>query len=273
MDNNTFFTIILAIRNVGEDLKTSIENYSKQTYKNFELIIADCNSEDNPIQFINNNHFPIKHIIQNDNGIYDAWNKVLPIAQGEWIIFMGAGDVFYNDNVLENSAKELEQLSQKIKIAYGQIDIIGENNQVIGAAGIPWDEYMSKISKLCMFPHQATFQRKKSFEEFGLFDTNYKIAGDFEMILRVGMQQKPHFFYAKIAKFQFGGTSSTISNREKMIIEWHFIMKKYNLKHQFAKQFFKAKIINLSLKLFNTKNINNLIDLYRILIRKKRRYN
>lgn len=86
--------------------------FKNQTYKNIELIIIDGNSLDGSIDLIKKNENSITTwISENDNGIYDAMNKGIDLANGDFLIFMNSGDIFHSDNVLNEVASNIENLN------------------------------------------------------------------------------------------------------------------------------------------------------------------
>lgn len=274
MENDTkpLITIIMSILNVADDLKISLDNFDRQTFRDFELIIADGMSKDNPTAHVVGRSFPIRHFIQPDKGIYDAWNKVLPDARGDWIIFMGAGDEFDGPDVLERCAEYLRKMPEDVPMAYGQVKIIGENDQVVDMAGLPWPEATKRIQAMDMFPHQATFQRRSTLARYGDFAAEFRIAGDLEMILRLAAHHPPVYFPVTIAHFKYGGTSSHFKNRYKMTREAHLVLKRHGIPHRSRFKLLKAWIISFLWRRLPNNAVNRISDVYRSLLGKKVRY-
>ena len=100
--NSYKISIITICRNVAKDLERTIKSVQYQTYKDYEYIIVDGNSSDNTVDIINQYESVItKWISEPDKGIYDAMNKGIKMASGEWLIMMNAGDYFADPDVLE----------------------------------------------------------------------------------------------------------------------------------------------------------------------------
>ena len=212
-----YISIVMAIMNVAEEFKKTLDGLDRQEFKSFELLVADCNSTDDPARYIANRPYPIFHYVQADEGIYDAWNKVLPYARGEWVIFMGAGDTFHHASSLRKAVDYLLRFDEKVLMAYGQVNVIGENGKVLTTIGKPWDEIFDEIINFGEFPHQATFQRTRSFNEFGLFDKRLTIVADKDMIFRLASVVKPVFFPVLLSNFLYGGVSNAHQSKEKTI--------------------------------------------------------
>lgn len=103
---NNKISIITVCFNCADQLEKTILSYMSQTYNDKELIVVDGGSNDRTIEVINKYHENIsKWISEPDEGIYDAMNKGLSLAVGEWVNFMNAGDVFTDKNVLTNIFK------------------------------------------------------------------------------------------------------------------------------------------------------------------------
>ena len=95
------FSIITVCLNAGDDLILTIESALNQTYSDFEIIVKDGFSTDGSVEMIPKDD-RIRLIQKKDNGIYDAMNQGIEVASGQYIIFMNAGDKFYNNKVLAN---------------------------------------------------------------------------------------------------------------------------------------------------------------------------
>lgn len=269
----TAFTIVIAIRNAAVDLPATLDSLNAQTLWDFEVIIADCNSTDNPAQVLQDRPYPIQHVVQSDTGIYDSWNKVLPRARGEWVIFMGAGDQFATNQTLASAAGHLATLPPETLIAYGKIDAIGENGQVLCSTGQPWIQQLREIAAFGMYPHQATFQRRRSFAEHGYFDTSFTIAADVEMLLRLSKITEPVFFDQKIAYFMLGGVSSKPQSKLRATAEREHILRLYGVpSRNRAINLFKGQVLTVLNRYVPQKVLNVIIDLYRQITGRKPRF-
>ena len=267
-----FVTIVVAIRNVAAELKDSLDTFSRQTRRDFEVLIADCNSADDPAQHFAGRDYPITHVVQSDTGIYDAWNKVLPQARGEWLIFLGAGDTFAAADTLEKAVHILGNLPDQVLMAYGQVNVVGENGEVLRQCGAPWPLALAEISRFDMFPHQATFQRRRTLAEYGLFDASYRIAGDTDMILRLAAKHAPFHFDLTVANFRYGGTSSSPNGRLSSIREMIRVMKAHGVPNRSTKFLVKAATLDLMNRLLPERVLHRMINFYRVVTGRKARY-
>lgn len=181
----TLITIIIAVFNGSQTIQKCIDSIAEQTYLNKQLIIIDGGSNDGTIELLKANDHRIGYwISEPDKGIYNAWNKGLLKAEGDWICFLGADDYLWDHNVLEKMSLQLEKLPTDINVAYGQIMLIGSNDEELYLSGESWDKVKQRFKQLMSIPHPGTMHRRHLFEKHGGFDETFIIAGDYELLLR-----------------------------------------------------------------------------------------
>ena len=163
-------SVITVCYNVASSIEKTMLSVLNQTYKNLEYIIIDGNSTDGTVDIIKRYAERLTFwISEPDNGIYDAMNKGIVKATGEFLIFMNAGDQFLNDKVLSKCLPYFLQ----------EIDVISGIGYLSGQKWIP-----AKASDLSVafflkrsLNHQATFINRKLFQD-NLYRTDLKIVGD-----------------------------------------------------------------------------------------------
>jgi glycosyltransferase involved in cell wall biosynthesis len=203
---NPFYTIVIPTLNSGNTVSAAIESILKQSYGDFEILIIDGLSLDNTLAISRNYEDErVKISSEKDMGIYDAMNKGIKCAKGEWLYFMGADDRLFDDQVLSNMATEIEKTYDLI--IYGNVQIVG--NCPWGSDG---DIYAGQfdLRKLLKqnISHQAIFYNKSVFRNMGLFNINYKINSDWDFNLHCFSKMKFHFFEQTVAWYATGGISS-----------------------------------------------------------------
>lgn len=208
LDAEPFISIVVAAFNSIETLRRCIDCVVQQTYPHKELIIIDGGSKDGTVEVLKANDQKISHwISEHDRGIYHAWNKALKVAQGDWVYFLGADDYFIDDQVLDRVAPYLKGGSTKARVMYGRVDLVRKDRSVIAAFGSQWNR--TKFFQLMTLPHQGVFHHRSLFEEYGHFKEEFRIAGDYELLLRELKSRDPLFIPdVTIAAMQFGGMSS-----------------------------------------------------------------
>lgn len=204
----TVLSVIIPTYNCEATIDRCLKSLAAQTFSDFEICIVDGHSSDQTlaqtIQFCP--YFKsIKIISESDQGTYDAMNKGIDIASGEWLYFLGSDDELYDPSVLSDIF--YQDIPSQYGVAYGNVRI---------GADTPWskagqiydgffdlDRLLSK--NIC---HQAIFYRKSTFQRFGRYKTQYRICADWEVNLR--FFSKTEFMYCDrtIANFCGGGISS-----------------------------------------------------------------
>ena len=203
-------TIIVAVFNGAKTLQQCIDSVAQQSYPNKELIIIDGCSTDSTVDLLKANSAKVSYwVSETDNGIYNAWNKGLSQATGEWICFLGADDFFWDECVLNNMAKALVRLSPKVRVAYGEVMLLSANGENIHTIGQPWGEIKHLLPKQMLIPHPGAMHHASLFKEAGGFDESYKVAGDYEFLLRELRHSDAYFLSNLIVVgMQVGGVSS-----------------------------------------------------------------
>lgn len=200
-------SIITVCYNSEKTIKRTIQSILNQTIIGFEFIIIDGNSSDNTKKIISSfeNDFKKKKInylwiSEKDKGIYDAFNKGVRLAKGEWVSFLGSDD-YYFENALELYTKE-------IKTFNGNVDLI-HSNVNLGNRKTLNDKWSWRVFRRKMnIAHVGAFHNQEYFKKYGLFNETYKIAGDYELLLRAKQQLKTHWFNAVTAFMSDDGISN-----------------------------------------------------------------
>lgn len=215
-------SIITVCYNSEKYLEDAIKSVLNQTYKNIEYIIVDGNSKDNSLNIIK--HYEplfegkMKWISEKDKGIYDAMNKGVSLATGDYIGLINSDDFLANNNVIENIVKEV--INSNAEAVYGNLEFINpeENNKVVRV----WKdiEYNEELIRKGWHPaHPTLYLKRGIYEKVGLFSLNYKIAADYDLMLRVFEKYKPKTKYINkvMVKMRVGGVS-TSGLKSKIII-------------------------------------------------------
>lgn len=183
-------TIITASYNSEKTIRRTIESLLNQTNTQFEYIIVDGNSTDATVNIIQefeeafkSKRIVYKWISEPDKGIYDAWNKGLKMATGNWISFLGSDD-YYLANALEIYIKAINrQEKDSMDFVYSEVKVVSGDKTLKTIRGNwSWSIFKRRMN----IAHVGAFHSANYFKNYGLFDTSYKIAGDYEMLLRAG---------------------------------------------------------------------------------------
>lgn len=178
-------SIIVAVRNGEKTLQQCIDSVTQQTYVNRELIVIDGGSNDNTVELLKANDGAIHcWLSEPDGGIYNAWNKGLSRANGDWICFIGADDFLWSPNVLEHMSVRLIKMSPAVNVAYSKVMLVNSNGEHIYVVGKPWKKIKQRFKQVMCIPHPGTMHRNSLFKKIGNFDETFRIAGDYELLLR-----------------------------------------------------------------------------------------
>jgi glycosyltransferase involved in cell wall biosynthesis len=208
VDAGPLISVVVATFNAVATLDRCIKSVSGQTYQRKELIVIDGGSGDGTVDLLKANHERLAYwVSEPDRGIYHAWNKALTVAQGDWMYFLGADDYFVDDQVLARVAPHLNGRSLSARVVYGGVNLIRKDGSIIATFGSPWNR--RRFFELMTLPHQGIFHHRSLFQEHGCFNEEFRIAGDYELLLRELKSHDPVFIPdVTVAAMQFGGMSS-----------------------------------------------------------------
>ena len=176
------FSIITATLNNKDTIKRTVESVINQTYQDIEYIIIDGCSHDGTLHELAPYKDKISLIIsEKDKGIYYALNRGIKNASGDIIAFLHADDFYPNSRIIEQVSDKFK--SEKCDSVYGDLVYLRKNGKTLRSwrAG---EFERNKIKDGWMPPHPTFFVKKDIYDKRGVFDTDYHIAADYELMLR-----------------------------------------------------------------------------------------
>ncbi len=195
-----FISVITIVFNGEKEIEKTIQSVLEQSYKNFEYIIIDGGSTDSTIDIIKQYENKVDYwLSEPDHGIYDAMNKGIELAGGEWIIFMNAGDYFFEKDIL---SRVFSINLASYDLVYGHCEVRYE-----GYAKIIQARPLHDLWTGMNFYHQSSFVKTALMKQYK-FNTRYKIAADFDFVYQIFL--KKHAFKdidITISSFDAGGVS------------------------------------------------------------------
>lgn len=206
------FSIITVTKNAAATLERSIKSVATQHYSSLEYIIVDGASSDATAAIVDRyRNVVTRFVSEPDRGIYDAMNKGLDLASGDFVYFLGADDYFVDADVLPDVAAFLEA-HPDCDFAYGGISIRFPDGRTQESMP-PLPEAALSFQVCGCLPHQASFTSRRAFALAGRFDTRYRIAGDYEWFLRVLAQSGLVIqrFERTVASYRIDGVSSRLT--------------------------------------------------------------
>lgn len=228
MKSLTKFSIITVCRNEEGTVRDTCESIVTQTWQDYEWIVIDGASTDGTLNILEEfRDYVSTSISEPDQGIYDAMNKGIDLARGEYVVFMNGGDTFASDHALEIAAQAPQKDLIYGNLRYDTMDgeIHSYPNQFRDRDLIKW-----------MIPHQASFYRREIFDIFGKYDTNYRIAADYELNARMIAKHRISHFHVNepLAIFNRTGVSSSPRHRLLRKQENHRIRMKYFISYRWS---------------------------------------
>lgn len=220
MHKKPFFSIITATYNSSLTLRKTLDSILNLNFKDFEYIIIDGKSVDNTIEIIlefegifSSRGIQFRWISEIDKGIYDAWNKGIQLANGEWISFLGSDD-YYLENALEIYK---QSITINCNYIHSKVQLINEKDEKLRVLG--GDNFTEvKFFRNMNIAHVGSFHHKSLFinEKFSL---KYKSASDYFFFLKNFDKLKPCFINKTTAVMQFGGISTHVKGALKEALD------------------------------------------------------
>lgn len=202
-----YISIITATYNAEADLESLIQSIIPQKTSEVEFIIIDGGSKDKTLEIIKKHKSFIDFFISEpDKGIYDAWNKGIQAANGEWIMFIGADDELLPDAI----NKYLNLLASKDLSSFDYIsaqnEYVDDDDKLIKLLGSGADWRLMRKGNSAA--HVASLHHKKNlFDKVGYYNLDYKLCADYEILVRKKDNLKSYFLPSRMAKMKVGGMS------------------------------------------------------------------
>ncbi|WP_427875220.1 glycosyltransferase family 2 protein [Flavobacterium sp. MMS24-S5] len=202
-------SIITINYNNLDGLKRTVESVVNQTWKDFEYIVIDGGSLDNSVAYLESQTKHIDYwVSEPDKGIYNAMNKGIAKAKGDYLIFLNSGDHFFDDNILAENNKFLKEKD----IIYFNLQVVDKNEKFIKTypEELPFSYFVKDT-----LPHPAAFIKAALFSTVGLYDENLRIVSDWKFFIESVC--KFNCSYERInqtlSTFYLDGLSSYLDNK------------------------------------------------------------
>jgi glycosyltransferase involved in cell wall biosynthesis len=246
-------TIITVCYNSAKTIGHTLRSVREQTHDDIEHIIVDGGSSDNTLEVVAaEGPHVVELVSEKDNGIYDAMNKGIQLATGDVVAFLNADDFYKDRDVLARVAKVMQV--EQLDALYGDVEFFRSSEQDTVARRYNSGRFTAgRLGWGWMPAHPALFVRRALFKRYGVFRTDYRIAGDFEFVARVFQHAdlRHRHLPEVLVRMQLGGISTsgwraTIQlNREMMRAcransiptNWLKMLLRYPVK---ALEFFRA---------------------------------
>jgi len=205
-------SVVTVCYNCAHTLADTLESVRRQSHGELEHILVDGGSTDGTQDLVAKHNGRIsKFVSEPDEGIYDAMNKGLCLAEGEFVAFLNADDMYTDDHVISDVVAAAE--AGDVDAVYGDLLYVRRDDP--GKVVRYWKagEYLPGAFRLGWVPpHPTFFCRRRVFERFGAFDSAYRLAGDFELMLRLIERHGIRVGYIPrpLVRMRVGGRANTV---------------------------------------------------------------
>ena len=225
--HNPKFTIITVTYNAGKVLEKTIQSVISQSYRNVEYIIVDGKSKDNTLKIADFYKEWIHNLVSEpDKGLYDAMNKGIRLATGDYLCFLNAGDKLHDENTLQRIVDSLKEKTQP-DVLYGETAIVDENGNFLHMRrlSIPQELNWKSFRQGMLVCHQAFFaKRELAVQEPYLLD--YRFSADFDWCIRI-MKKAKCLHNTRLTIIDYLNEGMTTQNHKASLKERFRIMVKH----------------------------------------------
>ena len=201
-------SIITVCYNSSATIEETLQSVQSQTYQDIEYIIIDGNSKDSTFEIVNQYKDIVSILVsESEKGLYDAMNKGVQLATGDYIGILNSDDTFYEPDTIEKVVNFLKE--NPVDACIGDIVQHKSGKIIRKYSSKNWKPEKLKIG--FMPPHPSIFFKKSLFNKFGVYTLGYKIAADYELIIRFFLKNKITYKYSNIitTSMAVGGESSS----------------------------------------------------------------
>jgi len=203
-------SIITVCYNSEKHIKTAIESVINQTYLDIEYIVVDGASKDRTVDIIKSYGDKItKMVSEPDKGIYDAMNKGFQLATGDYLALINSDDFYMSNDAIENVVNELNK--KQTDSLFADLIYVEENNTDKQVRYWKSNEFVKGSFKKGWHPaHPTFFVKNEIYKKYGYFDLSFKLAADFELMLRFleKYQISSCYLSKPIIKMRLGGATN-----------------------------------------------------------------
>lgn len=231
-----FFSVIIPTYNSEKTIRECLNSILEQSYPEFEVLIMDGASKDGTLNIVRSlDDSRIRVYSERDKGIYDAMNKGIRLAKGEYLLFLGSDDALYSSDTLGHVISGLGDYD----IVYGNV----YSTRFDGLYDGKFSETKIAVRNIC---HQSIFYKKTVFDVVGNFNLKYKSNADYDHNLRWFFSEriKHRFIDITITNYADGGFSSTYTDINFANIKWwkYNLMRKKQIKFSEKLQIIRSEL-------------------------------
>lgn len=238
-------TVITSSFNAARHLARAAQSIRRQTYKNIEWLIIDGGSADGTVDVIKDNADVVDYwLSEADSGIYDAWNKALPLVAGCWVMFLGADDQLDSSWLEKVAAQDLHY-----DLVYSNLQLLDRAGRtpVFVQRGLNWSEAKQLQRQYAVLPHPGLAHAARLFAG-RKFDPGFGSVADWEFLVRAQPERGLYIEDGIQAYMTLGGASNNAATMTKAIEDYFSVVKAHQLRLSISVR--TSKLLKLQISKF-----------------------
>lgn len=220
------FSIITVTYNAADTIEDTIQSVISQTYHHVEYIIIDGASKDNTLNIVNRYREHITCLVSEpDKGLYDAMNKGMQLATGDYLCFLNAGDSFHEDDTLQLMVHSLRNTEKLPDVIYGETELVDSEGHFLRMRRLSAPETLNwkSFRQGMLVCHQAFFARRQLTEPYNL---QYRFSADFDWCIRM-MKKASVLHNTHLTLIDYLAEGMTTQNHQASLRERFYIMTRH----------------------------------------------
>jgi glycosyltransferase involved in cell wall biosynthesis len=269
-------SIIVATRNSARTLGRCLDSIRAQVFRDFELIVMDGASADGTAEVLEKSADVVtRWRSEPDRGVYHAWNKALREVRGEWICFLGADDWLSDPRALERLTPALRAGGHGCRVVYSRVRFVDPAGSLVEEVGEAWPRARRRLLRGFCLPQPGLMHHRSLFEQYGRFDESFRVAADYEFLLRELKSQSAFYVPVLTVTMLFRGVSARPENLYQILGETRRALVLHGLRPPRLLWMYMTACAWLYLylhRIFGDRVARRVADFYRIASLRKPRY-
>ncbi len=226
MSNKPLFSIITVTYNAQDVIEPTLRSVQSQSYKNFEYLLIDGASKDATVKKTTDSGINFAHLVSEpDKGLYDAMNKGMSLATGEYLCFLNAGDTFHSSDTLQRIAEVVEKCASRPDVLYGETAVVDSNRQFVrmrrlkAPACLTWKSFKQGM----LVCHQAFYARRAIAPQY---DLAYRYSADVDWCIKV-MKNSKQLINVNFTVVDYLQNGLSLQNHRASLMERFRVMRNH----------------------------------------------
>ncbi len=220
------FSIITITYNAASVIEPTLASVAAQTYRNFEYLLIDGGSSDDTVAKVQASGIEFAHIVsERDNGLYDAMNKGIKLAKGDYLCFLNAGDAFHSSDTLDKIVAAIPDATSLPDILYGETAEVDENRYFVRMRRLQAPEklHWTSFKQGMLVCHQAFYARR---DLVPMYDLKYRLSADVDWCIKI-MKRSENMVNVGFTVVDYLQNGLSLQNHRASLIERFKIMCKH----------------------------------------------